>query len=225
MAKLDELYDADTASDLFMEVTNEGDYIYEEEYGYESDRWAFDNEDEHFPAYVLVRKYKEKYYVYIDYIENEYPDYPEVFDELEPAYELFKTLIHTGIPSGKIQIENCKKQLIEPDLIDIQCESTYSNCIWFRVYYGGDLLMEHLSGLYADEINAAIKEYKDFCKRYNIQIWNVSKIRPWNSNQRYYKIEFSNGEETLFHIPSVMQGQKRTVVSLIKKNNIVKKAI
>ena len=162
---------------------------------------------------------------YIMYIENEYPDYPEVFDELEPAYELFKTLIHTGIPSGKIQIENCKKQLIEPDLIDIQCESTYSNCICFRVYYGGDLLMEHLSGLYADEINAAIKEYKDFCKRYNIQIWNVSKIRPWNSNQRYYKIEFSNGEETLFHIPSVMQGQKRTVVSLIKKNNIVKKAL
>ena len=94
MAKLDELYDADTASDLFMEVTNEGDYIYEEEYGYESDRWAFDNETEHFPAYVLVRKYKEKYYVYIDYIENEYPDYPEVFDELEPAYELFKTLTY-----------------------------------------------------------------------------------------------------------------------------------
>ena len=29
MAKLDELYDADTASDLFMVVTNEGDYIYE----------------------------------------------------------------------------------------------------------------------------------------------------------------------------------------------------
>ncbi len=44
MAKLDELYDADTASDLFMEVINEGDYIYEEEYGYESDEWAFDNE-------------------------------------------------------------------------------------------------------------------------------------------------------------------------------------
>lgn len=224
MAKLDELYDADTASDLFMEVTNEGDYIYEEEYGYESDRWAFDNEDEHFPAYVLVRKYKEKYYVYIDYVENEYPDYPEVFDELEPAYELFKTLIHTGIPSGKTQIENCKKQLIEPDLVYIKC-IVMSGFFNFKVYYCGNLLIEHMSGLHADEINAAIEEYKEFCEKYDIQIWNVSKIHPWNSNQRYYKIEFSNGEETLFHIPSVMQGQKRTVVSLIKKNNIVKKAL
>lgn len=224
MAKLDELYDADTASDLFMEVTNEGDYIYEEEYGYESDRWAFDNEDEHFPAYVLVRKYKEKYYVYIDYVENEYPDYPEVFDELEPAYELFKTLIHTGIPSGKTQIENCKKQLIEPDLVYIKC-IVMSDFFNFKVYYCGNLLIEHMSGLHADEINAAIEEYKEFCEKYDIQIWNVSKIHPWNSNQRYYKIEFSNGEETLFHIPSVMQGQKRTVVSLIKKNNIVKKAL
>lgn len=224
MAKLDKLYDADTASDLFMEVTNEGDYIYEEEYGYESDEWAFDNEDEHFPAYVLVRKYKEKYYVYIDYIENEYPDYPEVFDELEPAYELFKTLIHTGIPSGKTQIENCKKQLIEPDLVYIKC-IVMSGFFNFKVYYCGNLLIEHMSGLHADEINAAIEEYKEFCEKYDIQIWNVSKIHPWNSNQRYYKIEFSNGEETLFHIPSVMQGQKRTVVSLIKKNNIVKKAL
>lgn len=224
MAKLDELYDADTASDLFMEVTNEGDYIYEEEYGYESDEWAFDNEDEHFPAYVLVRKYKEKYYVYIDYVENEYPDYPEVFDELEPAYELFKTLIHTGIPSGKTQIENCKKQLIEPDLVYIKC-IVMSGFFNFKVYYCGNLLIEHMSGLHADEINAAIEEYKEFCEKYDIQIWNVSKIHPWNSNQRYYKIEFSNGEETLFHIPSVMQGQKRTVVSLIKKNNIVKKAL
>lgn len=224
MAKLDELYDADTASDLFMEVTNEGDYIYEEEYGYESDRWAFDNETEHFPAYVLVRKYKEKYYVYIDYVENEYPDYPEVFDELEPAYELFKTLIHTGIPSGKTQIENCKKQLIEPDLVYIKC-IVMSGFFNFKVYYCGNLLIEHMSGLHADEINAAIEEYKEFCEKYDIQIWNVSKIHPWNSNQRYYKIEFSNGEETLFHIPSVMQGQKRTVVSLIKKNNIVKKAL
>ena len=224
MAKLNELYDADTASDLFMEVTNEGDYIYEEEYGYESDRWAFDNEDEHFPAYVLVRKYKEKYYVYIDYVENEYPDYPEVFDELEPAYELFKTLIHTGIPSGKTQIENCKKQLIEPDLVYIKC-IVMSGFFNFKVYYCGNLLIEHMSGLHADEINAAIEEYKEFCEKYDIQIWNVSKIHPWNSNQRYYKIEFSNGEETLFHIPSVMQGQKRTVVSLIKKNNIVKKAL
>lgn len=224
MAKLDELYDADTASDLFMEVINEGDYIYEEEYGYESDEWAFDNEDEHFPAYVLVRKYKEKYYVYIDYVENEYPDYPEVFDELEPAYELFKTLIHTGIPSGKTQIENCKKQLIEPDLVYIKC-IVMSGFFNFKVYYCGNLLIEHMSGLHADEINAAIEEYKEFCEKYDIQIWNVSKIHPWNSNQRYYKIEFSNGEETLFHIPSVMQGQKRTVVSLIKKNNIVKKAL
>lgn len=224
MAKLDELYDADTASDLFMEITNEGDYIYEEEYGYESDEWAFDNEDEHFPAYVLVRKYKEKYYVYIDYVENEYPDYPEVFDELEPAYELFKTLIHTGIPSGKTQIENCKKQLIEPDLVYIKC-IVMSGFFNFKVYYCGNLLIEHMSGLHADEINAAIEEYKEFCEKYDIQIWNVSKIHPWNSNQRYYKIEFSNGEETLFHIPSVMQGQKRTVVSLIKKNNIVKKAL
>ena len=224
MAKLDELYDTDTASDLFMEVTNEGDYIYEEEYGYESDRWAFDNEDEHFPAYVLVRKYKEKYYVYIDYVKNEYPDYPEVFDELEPAYELFKTLIHTGIPSGKTQIENCKKQLIEPDLVYIKC-IVMSGFFNFKVYYCGNLLIEHMSGLHADEINAAIEEYKEFCEKYDIQIWNVSKIHPWNSNQRYYKIEFSNGEETLFHIPSVMQGQKRTVVSLIKKNNIVKKAL
>ena len=224
MAKLDKLYDADTASDLFMEVTNEGDYIYEEEYGYESDEWAFDNEDEHFPAYVLVRKYKEKYYVYIDYIENEYPDYPEVFDESEPAYELFKTLIHTGIPSGKTQIENCKKQLIEPDLVYIKC-IVMSGFFNFKVYYCSNLLIEHMSGLHADEINAAIEEYKEFCEKYDIQIWNVSKIHPWNSNQRYYKIEFSNGEETLFHIPSVMQGQKRTVVSLIKKNNIVKKAL
>ena len=224
MAKLDKLYDADTASDLFMEVTNEGDYIYEEEYGYESDEWAFDNEDEHFPAYVLVRKYKEKYYVYIDYIENEYPDYPEVFDELEPAYELFKTLIHTGIPSGKTQIENCKKQLIEPDLVYIKC-IVMSGFFNFKVYYCSNLLIEHMSGLHADEINAAIEEYKEFCEKYDIQIWNVSKIHPWNSNQRYYKIEFSNGEETLFHIPSVMQGQKRTVDSLIKKNNIVKKAL
>ena len=140
MAKLDELYDADTASDLFMEVINEGDYIYEEEYGYESDEWAFDNEDEHFPAYVLVRKYKEKYYVYIDYVENEYPDYPEVFDELEPAYELFKTLIHTGIPSGKTQIENCKKQLIEPDLVYIKC-IVMSGFFNFKVYYCGNLLI------------------------------------------------------------------------------------
>lgn len=193
MAKLDELYDTDTASDLFMEVTNEGEY-------------------------------KEKYYVYIDYVKNEYPDYPEVFDELEPAYELFKTLIHTGIPSGKTQIENCKKQLIEPDLVYIKC-IVMSGFFNFKVYYCGNLLIEHMSGLHADEINAAIEEYKEFCEKYDIQIWNVSKIHPWNSNQRYYKIEFSNGEETLFHIPSVMQGQKRTVVSLIKKNNIVKKAL
>lgn len=224
MAQLNELYD-ENIWDLLFKIENKGDYLYKEEYGYESNNWAFDDEKDHVPAIVVLIKYEEKYYVYIEYMENDYYDVPEVFDELEPAYEYFKTLIHTGIPSGKIQIENCKKQLVEPDLIDIQCESTYSNCICFRVYYGGDLLMEHLSGLYADEINAAIKEYKDFCKRYNIQIWNVSKIRPWNSNQRYYKIGFSNGEETLFHIPSVMQGQKRTVVSLIKKNNIVKKAL
>ena len=68
-------------------------------------------------------------------MENDYYDVPEVFDELEPAYECFKTLINAGIPSGKIQIENCKKQLIEPDLIDIQCDVKQHIVILFAFEY------------------------------------------------------------------------------------------
>lgn len=226
MAKLDELYDSDTAFDLFIEISNEGECIYAEEYGYETEHSAFDEYGEIFPANVLLKEYKGKYYVYVDYVENEYPGYPDVFDELEPAYELFKSLVHTGIPSGKKQIENCKNMLTEKNaLIDIECESAGSDPIFFRVEYGNCLLIEHMSGLYPEIIDAAIKEYDDFCEKYKVQIWSVSKVRPWNSNQRYYQIEFSNGEEIIVHIPSVLQGQQRTVVSLIKKNNIVKKAL
>ena len=221
MAKLNELYDEKMWNWLIFQIENKGDYLYEEEYGYESNNWAFDEEN-HVPANVLLIKYKEKYYVYIDYMENDYYDVPEVFDELEPAYECFKSLIHTGIPSGKKQIENCKKQLIEPDLIDIQCEASYSDPIYFRVNYGGNLLIEHLAGLYVDEINAAIKEYKNFCKRYDTQILKISKIYQWNTNQSYYKINFSNEEEMFVHIPSELHSKKRTIVGLIKMENVQK---
>ena len=221
MAQLNELYD-ENIWDVLFKIENKGDYLYEEDYGYESNNWAFDDEKDHVPAIVVLIKYEEKYYVYIEYMENDYYDVPEVFDELEPAYEYFKTLIHAGIPSGKIQIENCKKQLIEPDLIDIQCEATYSDPIHFRVYYGGNLLMEHVSGLYADEINAAIKEYKNFCKRYDIQILKISKIYQWDTNQSYYKINFSNEEEMFVHIPSELHSKKRTIVGLIKMENVQK---
>ena len=145
MAKLDELYDWKEASDLFMDIHNEGETLYEDEYGFESEKGAFDKTGEHFPAYVLLNKYKGKYYVYIDYVENEYIEYPDVFDELEPAYELFKSLVHTGIPSGKKQIENCKNMVTEENaLIDIECESAGQDPILFRVKYGNCLLIEHI---------------------------------------------------------------------------------
>lgn len=82
--------------------------------------------------------------------------------------------------------------------------------------------MEHVSGLYADEINAAIKEYKNFCKRYDIQILKISKIYQWDTNQSYYKINFSNEEEMFVHIPSELHSKKRTIVGLIKMENVQK---
>ena len=55
---------------------------------------------------------------------------------------------------------------------------------------------------------------------------NIYKKRPWNSNQRYYVIEYydrkSNENHYMnIHIPSKMQGRQRTVIELIKSNNIV----
>lgn len=86
MAQLNELYD-ENIWDLLFKIENKGDYLYEEDYGYESNNWAFDDEKDHVPAIVVLIKYEEKYYVYIEYMENDYYDVPEVFDELEPAYE------------------------------------------------------------------------------------------------------------------------------------------
>ena len=80
MAKLNELYDEKMWNWLIFQIENKVYYLYEEEYGYVSNNWAFDEEN-HVPANVLLIKYKEKYYVYIDYMENDYYDVPEVFDE------------------------------------------------------------------------------------------------------------------------------------------------
>ena len=76
-------------------------------------------------------------------------------------------------------------------------------------------------GLYPEVINEAIQIYKNFTHKYGIKISDIYKERKeWNSNQRYYRIEFvdNTGTEESYrvHIPSAMQGIQRCTLSCVK---------
>ena len=201
-----------------------------EPYGYLSEYGAFCNDRA--PAYIFMHKYHEKYVVWIcdEMTNGSGSDYiPEcnIFDTKGEADSYFDSLVGEGIKDGEEQIEECLKNVTEPNKIIIRPESSgiYYN-VDFRVYYQHQLIIEHMSTLSSEAINNAIAQYKNYCRENQIEIINIYKMRPWNSNQRYYVIEYydrkSNENHYMnIHIPSKMQGRQRTVIELIKSNNIV----
>lgn len=220
-----------TEEDFWEAVLESAEIMKEGIYGFYSEKAAFAERGE--PASVLLVKYKGKYIVYVfgeydgeEYIEDSLDvlDH-ELFTDYNEAEKYFLSLENSGILSGKEQIRNCKSKLEEPDSVYIKpCPGMYGG-VYFRIYYNRKLLMDHVGGLEPQEINQAVRDYKDFCKNNHVSIEEIRKEHPWSSNQRYYVIELyeedGNGKYIHVHIPSALQGKSRNVIDLIKSNNIV----
>lgn len=195
-------------------------------YGFFSDECAFSLSGS--PAYVTMAKYKDQYCVYVtcEFSEEYDPetryDLCDIFNSYEDADEYFNSLKNKGLKSGKEQMIECQNKTIEPKAIWITCNSTK---IEFKVFYLGRLLIEHMKCLDYEIINNAIREFDDFCEKNGITIDRITKKRPWNSYQRFYVIEYTNQNyeqhTAEIHIPSALQRNQRSVVSLIKENDIV----
>lgn len=77
-------------------------------------------------------------------------------------------------------------------------------------------------GLDSNVIAEAVQVYENFCEKYKISIFDISKTpKEWKTNQRYYRIDFYDKTRTpkcyKAHIPSVMQGSQRQVIHCIKE--------
>lgn len=223
-----EIYDEE---DFWEAVAEESEELEAGTYGFRTEKTAFNSAAE--PASVFLVKYKEKYIVYtsdeydgsgdaiddLNFLEH------DIFDDYEKAYKYYQSLLGRGFLSGKEQIKNCKAELDEPDLIYIKARVGIYDNANFSIYYRGMLIMEHAGRLDPRKINQAVIDFKNFCISNNLQINEIRKERPWNSNQRYYVISLykDNYDENIIyvHIPSSLQGRERNVVDLIQPNNIV----
>lgn len=224
------IYDED---DFWEAVVDESEELETGVYGFRSERTAFNSDAE--PALVFLVKYKEKYIVYtndeydgsgdaiddLNFLEH------DIFDDYEKAYKYYQSLLGCGFLSGKEQIKNCKAELDEPNLIYIKARVGIYDDANFSIFYRSMLIMEHVGRLDPQKINQAVIDFKNFCISNHLQINEIRKERPWNSNQRYYVISLyrdNENEKIIYvHIPSKLQGRERNIVDLIKPNNIVPK--
>lgn len=183
--------------------------------------------------HMFMMKYKGKYIVcaseemgesgcaegYLDFLEH------ELFDNYDDAYEYYKSLLNSGIKSGKDQIQECKEKLKEADHVYIKPYFVDYEYVDFRIYYDHMLIAEHLKDLDSEYINECVEKFHQYCAENKIEITSIEKHRPWNSNQRYYIAELydENHEADVWyiHIPSKLQGEQRCLADLIKPNNIL----
>lgn len=199
------------------------------EYGYLSEYAAFS--DNSSPAIVYMYLYKNKYIVLIcdemvDGYGSDYLEDLQVFDCFDDANSYFSSLIGQGLKDGTEQISECLNKVNESENVCIKPVQIVQN-INFAIYYNNVLILEHMSSLSADSINSAIIQYKNYCENNKITIDSIYKNRPWNSNQRYYLIEYFDQEDqrdkTLsVHIPSKLQGRERTIIDVVERDKSIK---
>lgn len=192
-----------------------------------NEQCAFANDGK--PAVLTIINYEGKYIVSID---GDSENSEEVYSLPEDFYDrtIYETyaeakqhcleILSMGIKPGKEQIAECISQVTDSDHVFIESYKQLYG-VDFNVYYNGQLLVEHMRGLYPEVINEAIQIYKNFTHKYGIKISDIYKERKeWNSNQRYYRIEFvdNTGTEESYrvHIPSAMQGIQRCTLSCVK---------
>ena len=127
--------------------------------------------------------------------------------------------------SGEDQIRECKEKLKEADHIYIKPRFGIYGTVSFEIYYDHMLIAEHLMDLDSEYINECVEKFHQYCSENKVEIVDIEKNRPWNSNQRYYIVELydENHEADVWyiHIPSKLQGKQRCLADLIKPNNIV----
>lgn len=186
------------------------------------------------PGIISIFKYEDKFVLSVteEHVDDDWMPAPKefydytVFDFYMDAKNRCLELQTKGIKPGKAQIAECLSKVKFSNAIDIQpCDRAYR--VDFNVYYGDDLLIEHMRGLYPDYINKCVQTYTDFCEKYGICITSIYKERrEWNSNQRYYRMEFTDktGIEKSYriHIPSATQGAQRCTIDCIKEKSFEK---
>lgn len=220
-----------TDDEFWKVVYEEAEELDAGEYGFRTESAAFG--DDTCPANVFFMKYKGKYIVYTNeevgesgYAEG-YLDFLEhdLFDNYDEAYEYYKSLLNSGMKSGEDQIRECKEKLKEADHIYIKPRFGIYETVSFEIYYDHMLVAEHLMDLDSEYINECVEKFHQYCIENKIEIVDIEKNRPWNSNQRYYIVELydENHEADVWyiHIPSKLQGKQRCLADLITPNNIM----
>ena len=220
-----------TEDDFWNVVYEEAEELDAGEYGFRTEAAAFGNDT--CPANVFLMKYKGKYIVctneemgesgyaegYLDFLEH------DLFDSYDEAYEYYKSLLNSGMKSGKDQIRECKKKLKEADHVYIKPRFGIYETVSFEIYYDRMLIAEHLKNLDSEYINQCVEKFHQYCSENKIEITSIEKHRPWNSNQRYYIVELydENHEADVWyiHIPSKLQKKQRCIADLLKPNNIL----
>ena len=216
-----------TENDLmeFVDSLNDEEEVKSDIYGYFSDRCAFSNSGT--PSYVIMTKYQDWYCVWVtsEFDESYSSDLPydlcDIFSSYKEADVYFKSLKHTGLKSKKEQIQECKNSLIDSGNIRIKARLAIYDTLDITVCYKNCLIIEHMKNFDAQYINDAIAKFNDIYNSRNITIYTIIKSRQPHSYQRFYFIEYQNANHELcstqVHIPSILQGQKRCVLDLLKK--------
>lgn len=216
-----------TEKDLieFVDSLNDEEEVKNDIYGYFSDRCAFSSSGT--PAYVIMTKYQDWYCVWVtsEFDESYISDLPyglcDIFSSYKEADVYFKSLKHTGLKSKKEQIQECKNSLVDSGNIRIKVRLTIYDTLDITVFYKNCLIIEHMKNFDAQYINDAIAKFNDIYNSRNITIYTISKLRQPHSYQRFYFIEYKNANHELcstqVHIPSILQGQRRCVLDLLKK--------
>lgn len=181
------------------------------------------------PGCIVLMEYMQKYIISVvdECMEDDCMPAPDefydrtIYETYEEAKRHCIELQAKGIQSGKEQISECISKINVQGDIRI-CPEKHIYGIYFSVYYKKCLLIEHMRGLDSNVIAEAVQVYENFCEKYKISIFDISKTpKEWKTNQRYYRIDFYDKTRTpkcyKAHIPSIMRGSQRQVIHCIKE--------
>ena len=190
---------------FYDEAIENGEEVESFEFFY-NEQCAFANDGK--PAVLTIINYEGKYIVSID---GDSENSEEVYSLPEDFYDrtIYETYAETkqhcleilsmGTKPGKEQIAECISQVTDSDHVFIESYKQLYG-VDFNVYYNGQLLVEHMRGLYPEVINEAIQIYKNFTHKYGIEFVDNT------GTEESYRV----------HIPSAMQGIQRCTLSCVK---------
>lgn len=203
--------------------------------GYET-QWAAYMDSMSSESQIMVSEVRGKYLVWVEdemsngdsigYLED---DISEIFSDKSQAIEFAKDTAKVRRNSNykplKETRDACRNALPEEYRSGVwfsEQAGHYPDTVDFRIYYDHMLVAEHTDPD-PQFITDSIKKFFSFQKRYKIEIFDLHKEHPWNSNDRYYVVGFYDSKKRSFYLNIPIwgrfEGRKRSVADVMENEH------